>query len=385
MQEQPADDGATTRLHSKSNFGKHTKPGSPKTETNHHRLPTMAESQDNSNDAPSASDDAEGGVSDERRAAWGERYQPRYSGVATFMRRPLIEDPTAWGDIDIGISGVPFDGAVTNRPGARHGPRALREQSTLMGMVNHQTGVRPYDLIKAADIGDAYIEGVYRLDDAIAEIEERFNTIVQAGLTPLTAGGDHSITLPILRALAQRHGQPMGLIHFDAHCDTGTELFGHKHHHGGPFKVAVDDGALDPKRTIQIGIRGPTEPLWGFSYESGMTVIHIEELYAMGIPAVIERAREVVGDGPVYVSFDVDGLDPVYAPGTGTPEVGGFTTFEAMQMLRGLTGLNVIGGDVVEVCPPFDSANLTALHGAQMMFEILCLLATAHTGRKESE
>ena len=223
---------------------------------------------------------------------------------------------------------------------------------------------------------------MYRLDEAIADIERHYHRIAAAGVVPLTAGGDHSITLPIMRALGKAHGRPLGLIHFDAHCDTGPELFGHKHHHGGPFKVAVEDGVLDPKRTIQIGIRGPAEPLWGFSYESGMTVIHIEELYAMGIPAVVEKARAVAGDGPTYVSFDVDGLDPVYAPGTGTPEVGGFTTYEAQQMLRGLRGLDIIAGDVVEVSPPFDPSGTTGLTGAQMMFEILCLLAEA-VGRKK--
>ena len=299
----------------------------------------------------------------------------RYTGVATFMRRPLHEDPATWDGIDIGILGVPFDGGVTNRPGARHGPRHLREQSTLMGMVLYQTGVRPYDLATVADLGDAEIEGVYRLDDAIADIERHYDRIAGAGIVPLTAGGDHCITLPILRALARAHGGPLGMVHFDAHCDTGPELYGHKHHHGGPFRVAVEDGVLDPKRTVQIGIRGPAEPLWAFSYESGMTVIHIEELYAMGIPKVIETARAVVGEGPTYLSFDVDGLDPVFAPGTGTPEVGGFTTFEAQQMLRGLRGLDLVGGDVVEVSPPFDPSGVTGLTGAQMLFEILCLLA----------
>ena len=319
--------------------------------------------------------DRNAGVPDERKKAWGEKYQPRYSGVATFMRSPLREDSAQWGGIDIGIVGVPFDGGVTNRPGARHGPRHLREQSTLMGMVVHQTGVRPYDLATVADLGDAPIEGVYRLDEAIADVERHYDRIAAAGILPLTAGGDHSITLPIMRALGKARGGPLGLIHFDAHCDTGPELFGHKHHHGGPFRVAVEDGALDPKRTIQIGIRGPAEPLWGFSYESGMTVIHIEELYAMGIPAVVQKAREVAGGGPTYLSFDVDGLDPVFAPGTGTPEVGGFTTFEAQQMLRGLRGLDIVAGDVVEVSPPFDPSGTTGLNGAQMMFEILCLLA----------
>ena len=283
------------------------------------------------------------GVPDERRAAWGEQNPLRYSGVATFLRRPLLEDAEGWAGIDIGFVGVPFDGAVTNRPGARHGPRHLRDQSTLMGAYNHQTGVQPHKLVESADLGDVPIEGVYELDRAIAEIEAFYDRVCAAGVAPLTAGGDHSITLPIMRALAKRTG-PLGMVHFDAHCDTGPELFGHKHHHGGPFRWAVEEGALDPKRTIQIGIRGPAEPLWAFSYERGMTVIHIEELYAMGLPAVIAKAREVAGDGPTYVSFDVDGLDPVYAPGTGTPEVGGFNTYEAMQMLRGLEGLNIVAG-----------------------------------------
>ena len=315
------------------------------------------------------------GIPDARRRAWGEIYKPRYSGVATFMRQELREDPAAWDGIDVGIVGVPFDGGVTNRPGARHGPRALRDQSTLMGRINHQTGVRPFDWARVADLGDVMIEGVYELDRAIDDIEKFYRGVVAAGIMPLTAGGDHSITLPVMRAMAKHRGGPVGMVHFDAHCDTGPELFGHKHHHGGPFKVAVEDGALDPHRTIQIGIRGPAEALWDFSYSSGMTVIHIEELYASGLDAVIARAREVVGDGPTYVSFDVDGMDPVYAPGTGTPEVGGFTAFEAQKMIRGLMGIDIVGADVVEVSPPFDSGSITSLNGVQMMWELLCVMA----------
>jgi len=309
---------------------------------------------------------------EDRLATSGPIYRPRYSGIATFMRRPHREEAD-WAGVEIGMIGVPFDGGVTNRPGARHGPREVRSQSTLMGLVNHQTGVRPFDLAETADLGDVLIEGVYNLDRAIGDIEAFYRKVHAAGIRPLTAGGDHSISLPIMTAIAG--DRPLGMIHFDAHCDTGPELFGHKHHHGGPFRVAVEEGVLDPKRTIQIGIRGPAEPLWAFSYESGMTVIHIEDLYAMGIEAVVAKAREVVGSGPVYVSFDVDGLDPVYAPGTGTPEIGGFTTFEAQQMLRGLRGLDIVAGDVVEVSPPFDPSGLTAMTGAQMMWEILCLMA----------
>ncbi|WP_025770201.1 agmatinase [Thioalkalivibrio sp. HK1] len=323
-------------------------------------------------------------VADDRKKAWGENYRPRYSGVATFMRRPLCESEESRDGVDIGIIGVPFDGGVTNRTGARHGPRHLREQSTFMGLSNHQTGVRPYDLAQVADLGDVLIQGVYRLEEAIDDIERYYDGVAAAGILPLSAGGDHSISLPILKALAKVHGQPLAMVHFDAHCDTGSELFGHKHHHGGPFRVAAEEGALDPKRTIQIGIRGPSEPLWQYSYDSGMTVIHIEKLYEMGLPAVIKKARSVVGKQPVYVSFDVDGLDPVYAPGTGTPETGGFSTFEAQQMLRGLSGLNIVGGDVVEVAPSFDPSGVTGLTGAQMMFEILCLLSQTVERRKKS-
>ena len=316
---------------------------------------------------------------EDRLLTTGPVYRPRYSGIATFMRRPYREEED-WAGIDIGLIGVPFDGGVTNRPGARHGPREVRSQSTLMGLVNYQTGVRPHDLAETADLGDVLIEGVYNLDRAIDDIEVFYRKVHGAGIRPLTAGGDHSITLPIMKAIAG--DRPLGMVHFDAHCDTGPEIFGHKHHHGGPFRVAVEEGVLDPKRTIQIGIRGPAEPLWAFSYESGMTVIHIEELYAEGIAAVTAKAREVVGTGPVYVSFDVDGLDPVYAPGTGTPETGGFTTFEAQQMLRGLRGLDIVAGDMVEVSPPFDPSGLTAMTGAQMMWEILCLMAETVAAKK---
>ena len=322
------------------------------------------------------------GVAEERRKAWGDKYRPRYSGIATFMRRPLREEPEQWGGVDISLVGVPFDGAVTNRPGARHGPRHLRDQSTLMGLVIHQTGVRPYDLAEVADLGDVYIEHPYDLDEAIDDIEAFYDKVAKAGIAPVSAGGDHSISLPILKGITRHLGGPVGMVHFDAHCDTAAELFGHGNHHGGPFRLAVEEGALDPKRTIQIGVRGPAEPQWAFSYETGMTVIHIETLYEMGIPAVIEKAREVVGEGPTYLSFDVDGLDPVYAPGTGTPEVGGFTTFEAQQMIRGLRGIDFVGGDLVEVAPPWDPSGTTGLNGIQIMFEILCMVAESVAKKK---
>ena len=196
-----------------------------------------------------------------------------------------------------------------------------------------------------------------------------------AGITPVSVGGDHSITLPILRALAAE--KPVGLVHFDAHCDTGDDYMGSRFHHGAPFSRAVEEGLLDPRRTIQIGIRGSlNDPdVWKFSHDSGMRVVYIEEFFERGWRPIIEEARTIVSDGPTYISFDVDALDPVYAPGTGTPEVGGYSTLEAQMMIRALSGLNLVGGDVVEVAPPFDPSGNTALVGATMMFEILCVIA----------
>jgi guanidinopropionase len=199
---------------------------------------------------------------------------------------------------------------------------------------------------------------------------------------PVTAGGDHSITYPIFKAIAA--DAPIGMVHIDAHTDTWGEIWGSKFHHGAPFRLAVEEGLLDPKRTIQIGIRGGQNFMDGieFSQSSGMRVVFIEEFAERGVNAIIEEARRVVGDGPTYISFDVDGLDPVYAPGTGTPEIGGITTLEAQQLLRGLRGLNLIGGDVVEVSPPYDPSGNTALVGASLMFDILCLVADSLSTRK---
>jgi agmatinase len=204
------------------------------------------------------------------------------------------------------------------------------------------------------------------------DIESHFARIVDHGVRPLGVGGDHSITRAILKAVGKR--RPVGLVHIDAHCDTGGEFDQTRFHHGGPFRLAVLDGFLDPTRTIQIGIRGAAEYLWEFSVDSGMTLIHANEIDRMGIDAVVARAREVVGDGPVYVSFDIDALDPAFAPGTGTPEIGGLSTREALAILRGLKGLDVIGGDVVEVAPQYDATTNTAQAGAQMLFEILSLM-----------
>ncbi|MFQ5775538.1 MAG: agmatinase [Kiloniellaceae bacterium] len=304
---------------------------------------------------------------------------PRFSGIATFMRLRHVSEPAG---IDIGLIGVPWDGGTTNRAGARHGPRQIRDMSTMARNVHHRSRIKPFELCRCADLGDVPVNPI-DLEDTLQRIERFFARVHAAGVVPLAAGGDHLITLPIMRAIAGE--RPVGMVHFDAHTDTWDRYFGdHFYTHGTPFRRAIEEGLLDPKRTVQIGIRGALysdgDGDWGL--EQGIRVIDIDEFYDMGVDAVIAEARRVVGEGPTYVSFDVDGLDPVYAPGTGTPEIGGFTTYEAQRMLRGLQGLNLVAGDVVEVAPPFDPSGNTAIVGATMMFEILCVLADAVAARR---
>lgn len=303
--------------------------------------------------------------------------EPRYAEIATFMRAPLARTLV---DVDIGLIGVPTDLGVTNRPGARHGPREIRNASSLMRGFNLALGVNPYELCRVADLGDVRLSHRYDLEKQVEEIAAFYRMVHAAGVRPVSAGGDHSITYPIFKAIAA--DAPIGMVHIDAHTDTWGEFFGSKFTHGAPFRLAVEDGLLDPKRTIQIGIRGGQNYMDGieFSLSHGMRVVFMEEFAARGVEQIIEEARRVVGEGPTYVSFDVDGLDPVYAPGTGTPEIGGITTLEAQRLLRGLRGLNLIGGDVVEVAPPYDQTGNTALVGATMMFEIICLIADRHFG-----
>ena len=301
--------------------------------------------------------------------------EPRFTEIATFMRAPLVE---SLDEVDIGLIGVPTDLGVTNRPGARHGPREIRNSSSLMRTFNLGMNINPYKLCRIADLGDVAFSHRYDLENQIEEIESFYQKVIEKNIFPISAGGDHSITYPILRAIGKN--EPVGMVHVDAHTDTWGEIWGSKFTHGAPFKLAVEAGVLDPKRTIQIGIRGGQNFMDGiqFSQDQGMRVVFMDEFSSLGVEKVIEEARRVVGDGRTYISFDVDGLDPVYAPGTGTPEVGGITTLEAQQLLRGLKGLNLIGGDVVEVAPPFDNTGNTALVGATMMFEILSLIADAN-------
>lgn len=309
----------------------------------------------------------------------GMTNDPRYMGIPTFMRTAYVPDPQG---LDIAMLGIPYDGGVTNRPGARHGPREMRNQSSLMRVIHHVTRRNPYDLCKIADVGDVPFRALFDEAQVRADIESSISRIQAAGALPLAAGGDHSVTYPILKVLGAK--QPVGLIHIDAHTDTGDEFQGSKFHHGAPFRRAVEAGVLDPSRTIQIGIRGAhnTPEGWDFSLSHGMRVIFMEEFTSLGVTGVIEEALRVVGSQPTYISFDVDGLDPVYAPGTGTPEIGGITTVEALALLRGLKDLNLVGADVVEVAPPFDPSGNTALVGATLMFELLCLLAESHYAKR---
>jgi guanidinopropionase len=299
---------------------------------------------------------------------------PRFAGIATFMRLPHVA-PADADEVDIGLIGVPWDGGTTNRAGARHGPRQIRDLSTMARNVHHASGIMPFQLCNCADLGDSPVNPV-DIEDTLARVEAFYTEVADQGILPLTAGGDHLISLPVMRAIC-RNG-PVGMVHFDAHTDTMDRYFGEsKFTHGTPFRRAIEEGLLDPKRTVQIGIRGAlysaNDKAWGL--EQGIRVIEIEEYNDLGVDAVIAEARRVVGDQPTYISFDVDALDPVYAPGTGTPEIGGITTYDAQKMIRGLRGLNLVGGDVVEVAPPFDMSGNTALVAVTMMFEILCLLA----------
>ena len=296
----------------------------------------------------------------------------RFMGIPTFMTLPLHADATG---LDIAIIGVPYDGGVTNRPGARHGPRELRNASSMTRKIHHVTGQNPYTMARVADIGDVPFSCIFDINQSNDDITKFFENVIQVGAVPLAAGGDHSISFAILRAISKK--EPISLIHIDAHTDTWGEFHGSKFHHGAPFRRAVENGLIDPKRTIQIGIRGAQNFTdgWDYSRRNGMRVIFMQEVEEIGIKGIVQEVRRIVGESPVYLSFDIDALDPSYAPGTGTPEIGGFTSREAQQILRGFSGLNFVGADLVEVAPPFDHAQLTSLAGATLMYEILCLIA----------
>jgi guanidinopropionase len=298
----------------------------------------------------------------------GRRTLP-YSGVPTFFGLPYSETLAG---LDIAAIGVPMDLGVSNRSGARLGPRAVRNVERIGPYHSVFRGV-PQAAVRAADVGDVPFRSRYSLEQSLEDIESYYTALNKQGVRPLSVGGDHSITYPILKALGK--DRPVGLVHLDAHCDTMGAYDGSKFHHGGPFRLAVLDGVLDPDRTIQIGIRGSSSMFWEFSHTSGMTVVYMEDFMSAGLEGVAERARAVVGDGPVYVSVDVDGFDPAYAPGTGTPEVGGLTPREGLALLRSLRGLDIVGADVVEIAPQYDPTTNTAQLGAQLLFEEFALMS----------
>jgi len=298
---------------------------------------------------------------------------PRFAGVPTFMRLPHVSlDEARIQDVEIGIIGVPWDSGTTNRPGPRHGPRQLRDASTMIRAEHPVSGVRPYERSNCADLGDVSINPA-DIEDSMNRITAFYNKVLEKGIKPLTAGGDHLTSLPVLRALADKG--PLGMIHFDSHTDLFHSYFdGTMFTHGTPFRRAVEENLLDPKRVVQIGIRGTqydTEDL-DFAKSVGIRVIKIEEFFDRGIQDVMAEAREIVGEKETYVSYDIDFIDPAFAPGTGTPEVGGPNSYEALKVVRELTGVKIVGADMVEVSPPFDPSSNTAFLGVSIMFELLC-------------
>ncbi len=301
---------------------------------------------------------------------------PRFAGVPTFMRLPHVDlDDARMAQVQIGLIGTPWDSGTTNRPGPRHGPRQLRDMSTMIRAQNGATGVRPFEMVNCADLGDVAPNPADILD-SMERITAFYDRVVAGGILPLTGGGDHLCSLPILRAVAK--AGPVGMVHFDSHTDLFKDYFGGTQYtHGTPFRRAIEEGLLDPKRVVQIGIRGTAYDSEDrdFADAVGVRVIPIEEYFARGLDDVMAEAREIVGEGETYVSYDIDFIDPAFAPGTGTPEVGGPNSFEALQVVRKLDGLNIVGADLVEVSPPFDQSGGTAFLGVSVMFELLCLMA----------
>jgi guanidinopropionase len=305
---------------------------------------------------------------------------PRFAGVATFMRLPHVAmSDERINQVDIGLIGVPWDSGTTNRSGPRHGPRQLRDMSTMIRAQNGATGVRPFETVNCADLGDVPPNPA-DIMDTMERITSFYDRVTSAGIRPLTAGGDHLTSLPVLRALAK--DKPLSMIHFDSHTDLFDTYFGGtRYTHGTPFRRAVEEGLLDPRRVVQIGIRGTAYDSEDrdFADAVGIRVIPIEEFHARGVTDVMEEAREIVGGTDTYVSYDIDFIDPAFAPGTGTPEIGGPNSYQAIQVVRELAGVRIVGADLVEVSPPFDQTGGTAYLGASIMFELLCVMAVEHS------
>lgn len=300
---------------------------------------------------------------------------PRFAGVPSFMRLPNVPPGAPrYGEVEIGVIGVPWDAGTTNRPGPRHGPRQLRDASTMIRAEHPVSGIRPFEAARCADLGDVGPNPA-SVTDSLDRIATFYRDLTAAGIRPLSAGGDHLCSLPILRGI--RRDQPLGMIHFDSHTDLYHSYFGGEMYtHGTPFRRAIEEELLDPKRVIQIGIRGSMYDREDLEYAEavGVRIVRIEELFDRGIADVMAEARKIVGSDPVYVSYDIDFVDPAFAPGTGTPEVGGPNSFQALEVCRHLGGLDIKGADLVEVSPPFDTSGGTAFLGASIMFELLCAM-----------
>ena len=300
---------------------------------------------------------------------------PRFADIATFFRLPVIKNLKK---LDYCICGIPWDGGTTNRAGARHGPREVRNASSLVRFYHPLSQISPYDKYNIADIGDCPVNPA-DLQDSLKKIEKFYNKIYQANVIPLSIGGDHLVSLPILRALAKK--KPVALFQFDSHTDLYDTYFGgHKYTHGTPFRRAIEENLIDPKKYVMLGIRGSKyeadDLKWGL--EQGVTIITIDEYYKMGFKKSMDLIKKVLGNSKTYLTFDIDGIDPTFAPGTGTPEVGGFNVRESQLIIRALNKINFIGADVVEVSPPFDVNNLTSLVGANIAFEILCTMTNTN-------
>jgi len=309
---------------------------------------------------------------------------PRFAGVPSFMRLPHVgPDDPQFAAVDIGLVGVPWDSGTTNRPGPRHGPRQLRDASTMIRAEHPVSGVRPFDLVNCADLGDV---GPNPADiaDSMNRITGFYHRLIAAGIMPMTAGGDHLTSLPVLRAVAAT--APVGMIHFDSHTDLFHSYFGGTlYTHGTPFRRAVEEGLLIPQKVVQIGIRGTQydhEDL-DFAKAVGIRVIKIEEFHQRGVADVMAEARDIVGTERTYISYDIDFVDPTFAPGTGTPEVGGPNSFQALQVVRELAGVTIVGADLVEVSPPFDPSGGTAFLGVSIMFELMCQMAVVIDAGKD--
>jgi len=301
----------------------------------------------------------------------GGNEMPRFGGITTFMRLPNRSEPA---DLDVGVFGVPFDLGTSNRPGARFGPRGIREESVMIRPYNMATRAAPFDSLRIDDLGDI-ATNAFDKSDSVARIEAYVDGLLEHGLTTVAMGGDHTIVLPILRAMAKVHG-PIGLVHVDAHTDINDHMFGEKIAHGTPFRRAVEEGLLDCGRVVQIGVRGTGYAADDFDWsrEQGFRVVQVEECWHKSLVPLMAEVCERVGGGPVYLSFDIDGLDPSFAPGTGTLESGGLTAPQGLEIIRGCRGLDLVGCDLVEVAPIYDVSGMTSRLAADLIFEMLCVL-----------